>query len=110
MKRVLFVALAAGFILVSLPRFVAAEDGAEIFQAQKCTLCHSIKGVGNVKVNGALDAVGAKLKPEELREAITDPTGWRAKSGATRLPAMLKKNLTKDQVDALVKYLSGLKG
>ncbi len=110
MKRVMFVALAVGFLFVSLPSWVAAEDGAEIFTAQKCTLCHSIKGVGNTKVNGALDAVGGKLKPEEIREAITDPAGWRTKSGATRLPAMLKKNLTKDQVDALVKYLSGLKG
>lgn len=111
MKRVLFVALAVGLSLVSLPRFVAAEDGAEIFVAQKCNVCHSINGVGNIKpgIGVPLDGVGSKLKAEEIREWIVDPVGSRAKAGSTKLPAMIKKKLTDEQVTALVKYLSTLK-
>jgi len=89
---------------------VAAEDtakGEAVFAAQKCGLCHSIAGKGNPK--GPLDEAVAKLSAAEIRSWITDAKGMTAKTNATRKPAMKEFTLPKDDVDALVAYLSSLK-
>jgi mono/diheme cytochrome c family protein len=88
----------------------AAQDkakGEKVFVDQKCSLCHSVAGKGNAK--GALDDVGAKLKADEIRAWITDAKGMTAKTKATRKPEMKQYTLPKDDVDALVAYLSSLK-
>src|SRR5262245_32107311 len=86
----------------------AKAKGQQLFTDQKCTLCHSIAGKGNPK--GVLDDVGKKLTPEEIRQWITDAKGMAAKTNATRKPAMKQFTLPKEDVDALVAYLSSLKG
>jgi mono/diheme cytochrome c family protein len=91
---------------------VGAQDsgaGATVYAGQKCSVCHSIAGKGNTK--GPLDGVGAKLTADEIREWIIDPAGMTAKQKAARKPAMPAKygSLSKDDVDALVTYLSSLK-
>jgi len=78
-----------------------------VFTAQKCSLCHSIAGKGNAK--GPLDDVGSKLKADEIRSWITDAKGMTAKTKPTRKPEMKQFTLPKDDVDALVAYLSSLK-
>lgn len=83
------------------------EQGAALFTAQKCSMCHAVAGKGNAK--GALDGVGAKLSEADLRAWVTDPEGMRAKTNATRTPAMKKLPLNGGQVDALVAYLGSLK-
>lgn len=89
----------------------AAQDakakGEKLFADQKCTLCHSIGDKGNKK--GALDGVGAKLSAAEIKEWITDAKGMTTKTKATRKPAMKAYTLPKEDVDALVAYLSTLK-
>ena len=89
----------------------AAQDakakGEQVFAAQKCSLCHSIAGKGNAK--GSLDGVGTKLSADEIRSWITDAKGMTAKTKATRKPEMKAYTLPKDDVDALVAYLSSLK-
>jgi mono/diheme cytochrome c family protein len=85
----------------------AKAKGEQAFAAQKCSLCHSIAGKGNPK--GSLDGVGAKLKPEEIREWIVDAKGMSAKNHTTRKPEMKQYSLPKEDVDALVAYLSSLK-
>jgi mono/diheme cytochrome c family protein len=85
----------------------AKAQGDKVFVAQKCSLCHSIAGKGNPK--GALDQVGSKLSADEIRAWITDAKGMTEKTKATRKPAMKSYTLSKDDVDALVVYLSGLK-
>jgi mono/diheme cytochrome c family protein len=112
MKRVLI-----GIVsLVALTAFVgvaSAQDkvakGQQVYADQKCQLCHSIAGKGNAK--GPLDEVGSKLKAEEIREWIVDPAKMAAAAKADRKPAMPAKykDLPKDDVDALVAYLSSLK-
>ena len=82
--------------------------GEKVYTDQKCSLCHSIGGHGNSK--GALDSVGSKLSADEIRQWITDAKGMTAKSKATRKPEMKQYTLPKDEVDALVAYLSSLKG
>jgi len=81
--------------------------GEQLFADQKCTLCHSIGDKGNKK--GPLDGVAAKVSADEIRSWITDAKGMTAKTKATRKPEMKAFSLPKDDVDALVAYLSTLK-
>lgn len=94
----------AGVILLAgagLASAADAEKGKEVFKAQKCSMCHSIEGVGNKKT--PLDGVGAKLKPEEITKWITAPQSMKAdvKKKAYTLPQA--------ELDDLVAYLSSLK-
>ena len=81
--------------------------GEKLFVDQKCTLCHSIAGKGNVK--GPLDEVGSKDSAADIRAWVTDANSMTAKTGATRKPAMKQFTLDKDDVDALVAYLTTMK-
>ena len=96
---------------VGVAASAAAQDakakGQQLFTDQKCTLCHSIGDKGNKK--GPLDDVGTKLSSAEIREWITDAKGMTAKSKATRKPEMKAYSLPKEDVDALVAYLTTLK-
>ena len=97
---------------LAIPAAVAAQDakvakGAEVYTAQKCAICHSIGDKGNKK--GPLDGVGAKLKPAELREWMTDAKGMTAKTKATRKPDMKAYALPADELDAIVAYMMSLK-
>lgn len=83
------------------------QKGAEVYAAQKCSMCHSIAGKGNAK--GALDGIGSKLSAAEIRQWLTDPEGMTKKSGATRKPPMKVKKLSAEELDALVAYLQTLK-
>ena len=98
-------------LCVGIAASAAADDaknkGEKVFADQKCSLCHSIGDKGNKK--GPLDGVGAKLSAAEIREWITDAKGMTAKTKATRKPEMKAYSLAKDDVDALVAYLSTLK-
>jgi mono/diheme cytochrome c family protein len=104
------IALSVAMIL-GLVSAASAQDlkakGADVYSAQKCSLCHSIAGKGNPK--GALDDVGTKLKADEIRQWITDAKGMTAKTQATRKPEMKAYTLPKGDVDALVAYLSSMK-
>jgi len=109
MKRVIGVVVGIGFFVMSTPASAQdkVEQGSALFTSQKCALCHSVAGKGNKK--GALDDVGARLKADEIRAWLTNPDAMREKAHATRTPAMKDPKLTKDQVDALVAFLSAQK-
>jgi mono/diheme cytochrome c family protein len=97
-------------LLLSAASAARAEDsagGAKVFTDQKCSLCHSIAGKGNVK--GPLDEVGSKDSPADIRAWLEDAPGMTTKTGATRKPVMKAYSLPKSDVDALVAYLSTLK-
>jgi mono/diheme cytochrome c family protein len=102
----------AVMLCLGLAASAAAQDakiakGQQVFADQKCSLCHSIAGKGNAK--GSLDDVGGKLSADEIRAWITDAKGMTAKTKPTRKPEMKAFSLPKDDVDALVAYLSTLK-
>jgi len=103
--------LTAGVLCLAAALPAAAQDlkakGERLFVDQKCSLCHSVAGKGNVK--GPLDEVGSKDSPADIRAWISDATAMTAKTGATRKPAMKQFTLEKDDVDALVAYLTTLK-
>jgi mono/diheme cytochrome c family protein len=105
------IAAAVMILIVAGAASAAAQDakarGEKVFADQKCSLCHSIGGKGNAK--GPLDDVGSKLSADEIRAWITDAKSMTAKTKATRKPEMKAYNLPKEDVDAVVAYLSGLK-
>jgi mono/diheme cytochrome c family protein len=98
-------------VMVGIASTAAAQDakakGQKVYTDQKCMLCHSIGGHGNAK--GPLDEVGTKLTADEIRQWVIDSKGMTAKTKATRTPAMKQFTLPKDDVDALVAYLTSLK-
>ena len=99
-------------ICVVTASILSAQDatmtkGQQVYADQKCGLCHSIAGKGNPK--GPLDEAVGKLTAADMRAWITDANGMTAKTKATRKPAMKQFALPKDDVDALVAYLSSIK-
>ena len=98
-------------LMLGVAATAAAQDakakGEKVYADQKCSLCHSIGGKGNAK--GPLDAVGSKDSSDDIRQWIVDAKGMTAKTKAPRKPEMKAYTLPKDDVDALVAYLSTLK-
>lgn len=82
--------------------------GQTVYAAQKCSICHSIDGKGQVK--GPLDGVGSKLSADEIREWIVNPAEMTKKTKAERKPPMRAyPKLAKEDLDALVAYMASLK-
>lgn len=112
MKRVLMAAMSMAALVVAdtaSAQDAKFEKGIKVYADQKCAMCHSIAGKGNVK--GPLDEVGGKYPVEELRQWMVDPAAMTAKHKAARKPAMPAKyaSLPKDDMDALVAYMASLK-
>jgi mono/diheme cytochrome c family protein len=84
------------------------DRGMKVYADQKCATCHSIAGKGNAK--GALDDVGSRLKPDEIRAWMVTPVEMTKKTNAARKPPMRAyPNLSKEDLDALVAYMVSLK-
>jgi len=109
MTRILFAAFLFAFAATAGAQDAAKIDkGKQVYAAQKCQVCHSVAGVGNKK--GALDAVGSRLKEEEIRQWIVAAPEMTAKAKAERKPPMKAyASLPKEDLDALVTYLATLK-
>jgi mono/diheme cytochrome c family protein len=107
MVRLFLTALFLGIAATASAQDPKIAAGEKFYVEQKCSVCHSIAGKGNQK--GALDDVGTKLTPADIRAWIVDAKGMTAKTKAERKPPMRAYNLPNDQVDALVAYLATLK-
>ena len=84
------------------------KNGEEVYNAQKCAVCHSVGGKGS-KAN-PLDGVGAKLSSGDIHAWITDPVVMTKKTNSQKKPPMPKNaKLTPADVDALVAYMQTLK-
>ena len=95
-------------LLTSSPAYAQVDEGIKVYAAQKCSICHSINGVGNKKF--PLDSVGTKLTAGQIREWIVDPVAAAKKANSTAKPAMKAyPNLPKAELDALVAYMQSLK-
>lgn len=84
-------------------------DAPDVFRAQ-CVMCHQIGGEGG-PVGPPLDGVGARLSEEEIRAAILDPEATLAE-GYEDLAGIMPPNyediLSPEEIETLVRYLSGL--
>lgn len=91
MKKTATIMILTLLALVALPA-IAAEDGAALFKA-KCQACHGPDGTKNVKANLS-DATIQGKSDADLEKFIT---------------AHKAKNLTPEQVTALVSFIRTLK-
>jgi len=108
----LFRTVVAGVLVLGFAAALRADDkaarGKQLFEEQKCKLCHRIDGEGNPK--GVLDEVGSKHDADTLRMWLTKPKEMAEKAGSTRKPPMRSfEKLPKEDLDALIAYLSTLK-
>jgi mono/diheme cytochrome c family protein len=97
---------------VAAPRAAAGQDaakGEQVYNAQKCQVCHSIAGKGGK--TSPLDGVGAKLSASDIRLWITQPAKMTAQTKSTKKPPMPAKwsSLPAAELDALVAYMLSLK-
>ncbi|MEX1181717.1 MAG: c-type cytochrome [Gemmatimonadota bacterium] len=86
----------------------ASLDPLEIMRANQCFLCHVLAGEG-AAIGPAFDGLGARLRPEQIRQSILDPAaaaspGYEALAGV--MPATFGNQLTAAQLEAVVTYLS----
>jgi mono/diheme cytochrome c family protein len=87
---------------VALSPDAVVDHGKEVYGMQKCAMCHSISGVGGERM--ALDGVGARLKPEDIRKWIRTPKEMKADTTMKSYPNLPEKDLRD-----LVAYLATLK-
>ena len=111
MKR--FALAVTAVFAVAFGAALSAEEkvarGRQLFDEQKCKICHNLGGVGNPK-GVALDEVGTKHTPDVLKKWLTNPKEMAQKAGSTRKPPMKSfATLPPPDIDALVAYLSTLK-
>lgn len=110
-RGVIVLAATAALAAASTARADDAQikRGQEVYNAQKCQMCHSIAGKG-AKMN-PLDGVGKKLSVEDIRKWITHPVEMTKQTKSTKKPPMPAKyaNLPAADIDALVAYLASLK-
>ena len=83
-------------------------EGIKVFQEQKCSLCHSIAGVGSPR--SPLDGIGDRRPASELRDWITG--SGSASNGLA--PSIIKRKqrfheISTNEMEALILYLSSLK-
>jgi mono/diheme cytochrome c family protein len=98
----IFTGALAFFGMVALALDTSADHGKEVYAAQKCALCHSIGGIGGKKM--ALDGVGSRLKPEDLKKWIRTPKEMKTDTTMKSYP-----NLTERDVDDLTSFLMTLR-
>ncbi|MBI4897353.1 MAG: cytochrome c oxidase subunit II [Actinobacteria bacterium] len=80
-------------------------DGKQIFTSNGCGGCHKLAAADGAGTTGpALD--GAGLSADELRESIVDPGAKIANGFPNVMPATFGKSLSKEELDALVKFLA----
>ena len=89
-------------VAIALSLDSTEDRGVEVYAMQKCALCHSVSGIGGKKM--ALDGVGSRLKPEDLRKWVQSPRSMKADTTMKAYPNLPEKDLR-----ALVDYLSTLK-
>jgi cytochrome c2 len=109
MRFALFVGVLCIFVVPASAQQPTAAAGKQVFADKKCTVCHLVGEVGNKK-GPVLDEVGSTLTKADIRGWVTNAPEMAAKANIDRKPPMKAyPDFTKDEVDALVAYLSTLK-
>ena len=88
--------------------------GRQQWDLQECYNCHKLAGKGGKKRGPELDNIGNLLKPEELRQKVTDPQSWMAEGfekdyQKKKMPDKYKDLMEDKDIDTLVAFLSTLK-
>lgn len=81
--------------------------GRSVFEAQGCMRCHAVGGEGNLR--NPLDGVARRLTAEAIRQWILAPAELEDQLSSRAFQAkQAYRNLTAEELDALVIYLQSL--
>ena len=85
----------------------AAPSGEELFTANGCSGCHTLKAAGaTAKVGPDLGKLAKNANAKFIRTSIVDPNADVTKGYKPNImPQDFKQKLSKEELDALVKYL-----
>jgi len=111
--------VALGAILASCaPQPASTDPGRQVYDRTGCATCHE-SGLGNLfhPVGPPLDHVGtvaATRRPglsaeDYIRQAIVDPGVYVVPGYPDSMPRGLGDRLSKEDMDALVRYLASLR-
>jgi mono/diheme cytochrome c family protein len=89
-------------VVVAFSLDAAADHGKQVYAEQKCSMCHSIGGVGGKMA--PLDHVGFKLKADQIKKWIKTP-----KEMKPNVPMRSYADLSENDLDDLAAYLLTLK-
>lgn len=89
----------------------ASVDPLELLQAHQCMVCHRLGAEGG-EIGPALDGIGGRMDASAIRDAILDPAaniavGYESFAGV--MPANFGSAMTAAQLEAVVRYLAGLR-
>jgi cytochrome c oxidase subunit II len=89
----------------------AAANAEEVFNSAGCSGCHTLAAAGaTAKVGPDLGKLG-KVSAAFIRQSIEDPNAKVTKGYQPNImPQNFKDQLSKDEINALVKYLLGAQG
>jgi cytochrome c2 len=88
--------------MIAVAQKSVVENGKEVYAVQKCSVCHSISGVGGEKM--PLDGVASRLKSEDIKKWIQKPKQMKSDTTMKAYP-----NLPSKALDDLTAYLMTLK-
>jgi cytochrome c oxidase subunit 2 len=85
----------------------AAPSGEELFNSEGCSGCHTLKAAGaTAKVGPDLGKLGKAANAKFIRTSIEDPNADVTKGYKPNImPGNFSTQLSKEELDALVKYL-----
>jgi len=105
MTPLMLLALAA--LAVQVPDPAKVEQGRQLFEKNRCLLCHKLEGKGGT-LSVPLDGVADRRDAEALGRVLRDPeTELKDSKAKVKMP---KFPLNDQEVEALVAYLRTLKG
>ncbi len=85
----------------------STHPGAALLTSQGCVACHDVTGTAR-RVGPALTGVGERLSAAEIRQSIVDPNAVIAEGFQPGLMlTVFAEQLTPEELDQLVSYLSG---
>ena len=102
---------AAGNPSAPAPQDAKVAAGKKAYEANKCSTCHKIAGVGKMS---ALDGVGSKLSAAEIKQWLVSPAEMEAKlkeppKGTESMANALRtKKIEPGEIDAITAYLQTL--
>lgn len=109
MRSVIFVLALVVMALFMVAHNAVAADGPVLYKANKCAMCHGDDGKGNEKMKGIVKGDLTKLDLTDKATVVkTDAELAKVISDGAK-PMKAYKDLTPDQVTALVKYIRTLK-
>jgi cytochrome c2 len=94
MKTAVVLTIVGALVLIGIFAFAldaSVDHGKEVYATQKCALCHSIGGIGGKKL--ALDGVGSRLKPEDMKKWIRTPKEMKPDTTMKPYPNLPERDL-----------------